>query len=361
MTGIRVMHVISEMGTGGAESLVMEMVRRGPQVGWESAVASGGGSRVSQLTAAGVPHFFVPVPRRSVRRVFGARMAVRRAVKSFNPDLVIAHNVSATGVTCSARLAVPLLTVFHGVSAPDYRNSARVLLLASDRIVAVGGLIADRLRKAGIRVEVTVIRNAVTQPQPTCRSAAREVLNLPVDAPVALCLARMEPQKRHDLLLDAWSQLSGNEILLLAGDGSLRPNLEQRARNLGDRVRFLGTRSDVPTLLAAADVSVLTSDWEGLPMAILESLSAGRPVVATDVDGVREILAPGGGRLVPPGDARSVALALREMLYDEAARNEAASIGLSTIEQFYDPVRMMQCYDEVIRQMITTRDIACIP
>ena len=114
----------------------------------------------------------------------------------------------------------------------------------------------------------------------------------------------MVPQKRHDVLLDAWAQLTGGELLLLAGDGPERHDLEERARPLGDRVRFLGNRSDVSMLLAAADVTVLTSDWEGLPISILESLAAGRPVVATDVDGVREILGPGGGRLVPRGDCR---------------------------------------------------------
>jgi glycosyltransferase involved in cell wall biosynthesis len=162
----------------------------------------------------------------------------------------------------------------------------------------------------------------------------------------------MERPKRHDLLLDAWHQLAGSEILLLAGDGSQRSMLEKKASALGDRVRFLGNRSDVSTLLAAADVTVLISDSEGLPVAILESLAAARPVVASDVGGVREILGGGGGRCVPPGDVDSIAAALREMLHDETARREAAAIGLSTINRFHDATQMMKLYQQVVCEML---------
>jgi glycosyltransferase involved in cell wall biosynthesis len=353
MTAIRVLHVINEMETGGAEALVVEMVRRGPAVGWQCAVASHGGNRVEDLTKANVPHFDVAIARRTIRGLVAARRTTTRVLRDFRPDIVIAHNVSATLVSRLARPKVPVLTIFHGVSPSDYRNAARILTFASDRVVAVSDAIGKQLQEAGPRrMGVTTIRNAVTQPQSRSRSNARAELDLPIDAPVALCLARMECPKRHDLLLDAWHQLPGEEILLLAGDGSLRARLERQAYPLGGRVRFLGNRSDVSALLAAADVTVLISDSEGLPMAVLESLAAGRPVVATDVGGVREILAPGGGRCVPPGDVDSIVAALQEMLHDEAARTEAATIGLSTVREFHDPAQMMDRYRDVVCQML---------
>lgn len=361
MTPLRILHAISEMGTGGAESLVVELVRRGAEVGWESAVASGGGRRADELIAAGVPHFASPVPRRSVRGVLRARSAAVRAVAAFRPDIVVAHNVSASLVTRIARPGVPVLTVFHGVAESDYRNAARVLRHTSDHVVAVAEVIANRLTDAGLRgVELTVIRNAVTTLPDPGRAAARQQLDIPAGVPVALCLARMVPQKRHDVLLDAWAQLAGDEILLLAGDGPQRRDLEAKAQPLGDRVRFLGSRSDVSVLLAAADVTVLTSDWEGLPISVLESLAAGRPVIATDVDGVRETLAPGGGRLVAPGDAAAVAAGLREMLHDDASRIEAARIGLATIRKSYDPASMVSRYNEVITQALSRKEFSCV-
>lgn len=358
MRDTRVLHVITEMATGGAESLVVEMARQGRQENWISGVASNGGRRVEDLAEMGIPHFDVPAPRRSIRGILSARSAVARGVRDFRPDVVVAHNVSATAVAWLARLKVPLVTVFHGVSGADYRIAARILSYASDHVVPVGDVIAERLKDAGLsRVEMSVIRNAVTRPRLLSRQAARESLNIPDDVPVAVCLARLEPQKRHDVLLDAWARLGGQGILLLAGDGSLRAKLEHQARRLEDRIRFLGNRSDVPTLLAAADISVLTSDWEGLPMAVLESLAAGRPVVATDVDGVREVLGAGGGRLVTPGDVGSVASALAEMLYGDTARKEAAEIGLSTIENLYNPEEMMKSYGRVVGHVLARNEL----
>lgn len=360
MSPLRVLHVISEMGTGGAESLVVELVSRGRAVGWDSAVASAGGSKAAGLIAAGVPHFAVPLTRRSVRGIARARTATAQAIAGFQPELLVAHNVSATFVTRITRPKVPVLTIFHGVAETDYRNAARALSRTSDHIVAVTQVIAARLVSAGLRrVEMTVIPNAVTPPPVVSRSAARESLGIPANAAVGLCLARMVPQKRHDILLDAWERLSGNEILLLAGEGPLRRELEDRARPLAGRVRFLGNRSDIPTLLAATDVTVLTSDWEGLPMAVLEALAAGRPVVATDVDGVREVLEPGGGRLVPPGDVGAVAAALHEMLHDGAARTAAAELGLATIEHSYNPTTMVDRYNEVVMKTLSRKELSC--
>jgi glycosyltransferase involved in cell wall biosynthesis len=245
------------------------------------------------------------------------------------------------------------MTIFHGVASSDYRNAARVLNFASDRVIVVSDAIGARLRRAGLRkVDMTTIQNAVTPPILMSQTEARAELGLTSDIPVALCLARLERPKRHDLLLDAWGRLHGDAILLVAGDGSQRAELERRAIPIRDRVRFLGNRSDVSTLLSAADVTVLISDSEGLPLAILESLAAGRPVVASDVGGVREVLGSGPGRCVPVGDVDAIAAALQEMLDDETARADAAAIGLSVVNEFHDPAHMMKRYRELVNEML---------
>lgn len=349
---MRVLHVISEMGSGGAETLVAGMALAGESVGWESAVASGGGYRADALLARGVPVFPVPVPRRRATGVLRAARATRTAVRRFRPDVVLAHNVSASVV---ARLAVAgrriaVVTVFHGVAEADYSGAARILRRTSQAVVAVAVAAADRLRAAGLADPVVVPNAVFPQPPARDRAAVRAALGLAEDVPVALCAARMEPQKRHDVLLSAWALLDG-AVLLLAGDGSRRVALAERCAELGvtERVRFLGTRDDVPDLLAAADLSVLTSDWEGMPIVVLESMAAGRPVVASDVDGVREALAGGGGLLVPPGDAVATAEALRALLFDPAARSAAASAGRASVHIGHDPSRLMKTYDELLR------------
>ncbi|MEV4148798.1 glycosyltransferase [Amycolatopsis sp. NPDC049691] len=345
---MRVLHVISELGAGGAETLVAGMVAHGGDYGWESAVAGGGGFRARELAAAGTPVFGVPLARRSKTGVLKAAWAVRRAVTRFRPDVVLAHNVGASLV---ARLATrrPVVTVFHGVADEDVPAAARILRRTSRHVVAVSPATAGQLTGAGLPDPV-VIRNAVfARPPVFGRAEVRASLGVPARTPVALCLARLEPQKRHDVLLDAWAAVDGDAVLWLAGDGSLRGELAGRAEALGRRVEFLGTRTDVADLLAAADVTVLTSDWEGLPLAVLESLAAGRPVVATDVGGVGEVLADGGGLVVPPGDPAATAAALTTLLFDAAARESAAAAGLRTIRREYDPHPLMKSYDELLR------------
>ncbi|MBI4574773.1 MAG: glycosyltransferase [Planctomycetes bacterium] len=143
--------------------------------------------------------------------------------------------------------------------------------------------------------------------------------------PVVLCVARMVRQKGLDTLLRAVALLPRTRpvSLWLAGEGPERPGLERLARGLGlSRVEFLGWRADVPDLLGEADVLALPSRWEGLPVAVLEAMAAGVPVVATAVDGTAETVVHGEtGLLVPPGDPVGLALALDRVLGDrEAAR-----------------------------------------
>jgi glycosyltransferase involved in cell wall biosynthesis len=346
---MRVLHVISEMGAGGAEAVVAGMARAGGDFGWESGVASGGGHRAEALRAQGVPTFDVPVARRRATGVVRAATATRAAVRRFRPDVVLAHNVSASLVSRLAARKTPVVTVFHGVAEADLGGAARILRRTSRAVVAVAAASADRLRTAGLIAEV--IPNVVfAEPPRVDRAAVRGVLGIGPDVPVALCPARLEPQKRHDVLLEAWERVAG-AILLLAGDGSLRAELESQARKLGvdDRVRFLGSRCDVPDLLEASDVTVLTSDWEGMPIAVLESLAAARPVVASDVDGVREALAGGGGVLVPRRDPAATAEALATFLFNAKAQATVGAAGRAAVLRDHDPHTFMKSYDELLR------------
>jgi glycosyltransferase involved in cell wall biosynthesis len=109
-----------------------------------------------------------------------------------------------------------------------------------------------------------------------------------------------------------------NATLAIAGDGPLRPELERLAAEsgVGDRVRFLGVRPDARALMGAADVVVMPSRWEGLPLAALETLASGTPLVATDVRGLRELVADGRDALLVPEDREALAGALRRLLDD---------------------------------------------
>ncbi|MGY1640762.1 glycosyltransferase [Geodermatophilus sp. SYSU D00703] len=356
---MHVLHAIGEMGTGGAESLVVELVRRGPQVGWRSSVASAGGSREDEILRAGLADVHrVPLSRRRPAGLAHAVASTRRLLVAAAPDVVLAHNVGVTAAVALAQLTrrrrVPVVTVFHGVAAEDYRTAARLLDTAPRVVVTVSETIAGRLRSAGLRRAPVVIPNAVTAPDLPDRDLARRELGLGQDARVALCAARLVEQKRHDVLLRAWARLPDDCVLLVAGDGPERQAIESlhAELGLGRRVRLLGNRSDVPRLLAAADLATLASDWEGLPVFVLESMAAGRPVVATAVDGLTEALRGGGGLLVPPRSPDALADALARLLTDTTARTAAAEAARRTIAEDHDPLQMTRRYDDLLRGLV---------
>jgi len=356
---MHVLHAIGEMGTGGAESLVVELVRRGPEVGWTSSVASAGGPREDELVRAGLARAYrVQLSRRRAPGLLRAVLDTRRALRGAEPDVVIAHNI---GVTVAVTLAqatrrrrVPVVTVFHGVAAGDYRIAAAVLSAAPRAVVTVSGAIADRLRTARLRREPEGIPNAGTAPLLPSKHLARQELHVDTEVPIALCAARLVPQKRHDVLLRAWAELPDRYVLLVAGDGPERAALEALSTDLGltERVSFLGNRGDVPRLLAAADVATLASDWEGLPVFVLEAMAAGRPVVATAVDGLTEAVHGGGGVLVPPRCPSQRAAALGRLRSDPEAGAAAAQAAVDTIAGDHDPALMVQRYDRLLRRLV---------
>jgi glycosyltransferase involved in cell wall biosynthesis len=356
---MRVLHTIGEMGTGGAESLVVEMVERGDDVGWSSEVASAGGRREDQLLAGGRTRAHrVPLSRRRPDGLARAFQATRRAIRAADPDVVIAHNVGVTAATWlalrSLRHRAPLVTIFHGVAASDYRHSARLLSWAPAAVVTVSETIRGRLVEAGMTARQTVvIPNAISPMSLPQRAQARAELGLSADVPVALCVARLVDQKRHDVLLQAWTMVSEPSVLLIAGDGPNRAFVERLRSELGldARVQVLGVRSDVPRLLAAADLTTLSSDWEGLPVAVLESMASARPVVATEVDGVAEVLQHGGGLLVPRRDPAALAAALNGLLADREATAEVGLRAAEVIATYHDPADMMRRYDRLLRTL----------
>jgi len=172
--------------------------------------------------------------------------------------------------------------------------------------------------------KILVIRNGSSierfDPEHVAPPALRVQLGIDHQAPVALVLARLEPQKGHCVLLEAWKEvirLYPRARLVCVGDGVLRTELEAQAfaLGIGCAVSFVGQQPNVPDWLALADFTVLPSFYEGLPLAAIESLAAGRPVVATAVDGTSEVVIDGKtGLTVPAGDAVALAAAISRML-----------------------------------------------
>ncbi len=215
------------------------------------------------------------------------------------------------------------------------RLKQRVFAAGIHRYVAVSHTLASRLSQT-FRIPAHKLR-VVLNGIPSARfdrpanGVLRAALSGATQRPIILTIARLDRQKGQCYLLQAASRIP-EALFVLAGDGPDRARLEAQARELGvyNRIVFLGHRQDIPDLLAACDVFVLPSLWEGLPLAVLEAMAAGRPVIATEVDGTGEAVTHGEtGLLVPPADPAALADAIRTILCDSQLAQRLAAAGQS--------------------------------
>jgi glycosyltransferase involved in cell wall biosynthesis len=173
------------------------------------------------------------------------------------------------------------------------------------------------------------------------RAEVREQLGIEVEAPVAVCVAHFRRQKRHDVLLRAFASVKDRlpeARLVLVGGGPLEPEARQLSSQLGldKSVVFAGYRDDALDLVAQGEVFVLSSDYEGLPIAVMEALWLAKPVIATAVGGTSEVVEHGSsGLLSPAGDPAALADVLTQVLVDEQLR-EALAVGATARSAVFD-------------------------
>lgn len=342
---LRVLQVIDALDVGGAERVVTRLAaaaaeRDDVDVGVVTLRPSRTDQLESELEALGVAICCVPARTRHHLADVTLVPRLRRVLRS--ADVIQSHlgTANVLGLLAARSLGRPAVATLHSVAlSAGEVGSGRLRQRASDLalqhlptvVVAVGESVraAHAERTAADRTVV------IPNPAPPARAVgdeerrrARAALRLP-DAPILVALGRLEPEKGLEVALDALAAAAVPARLVLAGDGSLRAALEARARALGvdDRVTFLGQVSDVRGVLAAADALVSSSHREGMPMAVLEAMATGLPVVATDVGDVAVTVA-GGGVIVPPGDSASLATAIDRMLGDDGQRAAMASEAL---------------------------------
>lgn len=208
-----------------------------------------------------------------------------------------------------------------------FRAVERRLGARTERMVAVSRGEAETIAASGVipAERVRVVRNGIDPaPFAAARPVPRASLGVPEGAPLAAVVGLLNSAKGQDLALEALARPACARLhVLLAGEGEDEPALRARAKQLGveERAHFLGWRDDVPGLLASCDFLILPSRWEGMPYIVLEAFASARPVVATRVDGARELVEEGRtGTLAEVGDARSLGEALERMLLQDSAQ-----------------------------------------
>lgn len=348
---IKVMRIIARLNVGGPAIHTILLTDRMKREGFATTLVAGvtgpdEGDMLDLAARNGVEPVIMPTlgrelsPANDVRTIFQLYRLMRRE----RPDVVHTHTAKAGTVgRIAARLArVPVVVhTFHGHVLSGYFSPLktrffiqieRLLARATDRILVLGEPQLRDIRGFGIGraeqfqcvplgLELREFLDAAR-----LRGQLRRELGIAAETPLVGIVARLVPIKGHGLFLKAAKEVAAvrpDARFLIIGDGELRKHLEGEARSLGiaDRVLFTGFRSDLPAIYADLDVVALSSFNEGLPVTIIEALAAGRPVVATDVGAVRDLIVPGEtGWLVPAGQHESLARGILRLLeYPEHA------------------------------------------
>jgi glycosyltransferase involved in cell wall biosynthesis len=358
---IRVLHVITRLEPGGAQRNTLYTVAHLGRELFEPGLAWGSGDELDPQAEeiAGLwrcPLVDLVRPVAPVRD-FRALAGLRQAFRSFDPHIVHTHSSKAGILGRLAARAERVPTVIHSIHGFGFTPLQPALLRGvffaaeklmsrwTDHFVAV----SERNKVRGIELglfggdRVTVIRSGIELDrfrEPGDGVATRQRLDLPGNAPLVTQIGNFKPQKAplDFVRMAARVTTSVPEArFVMVGEGQLRSSAEALAVSLGvrDRIVFCGWWDDVPDLLAATRVSVMSSRHEGLPRAVVESLAAGVPVVATAVDGTPEVVHDGvNGFLVPAGDVDALASNVIAVLSDDSLHGRMASKARDGLDQF---------------------------
>jgi len=353
---IRVARVIARMNVGGPAQHVTFLSTGMDRMRFDTILITGvvGGNEGDFLPAArarGARPLVIPELGPTVRPAHDlvSLMKLARLFRDFRPDIVHTHTAKAGALgRVAARLAgVPLCVhTFHGHVLEGYFSAAKArLFLAAerglaritDRIITVSSRVRQALLSLGIgqpgQVEVIPLGLDLSRflPSPKGSTDLRQRLHIPPGTPILGTVGRLVPIKDHPTLIHALGLLPGGDRaphLLVVGDGERRQTLQELVQrlDLGSRIHFLGWRDDLEAILPELDVVICCSKNEGTPVALIEAMAAGVPVLSTDVGGVGDLVTHGEtGWLIPPGDPTALAHSIRTLLADPALAGRLAA------------------------------------
>jgi glycosyltransferase involved in cell wall biosynthesis len=322
---------------GGAERVMASLVSQIKANGDDVAVASAPGPLAGELDC---PIHPLPLLERHPRRVPWAAVCLHRAIRVVRPDVLHCHNPGMAllgGLVTRRGRALAALVSVHGVPQEDYPATARILRWSGLPAVACGPGVAATLSVHGLQVRSTIM-NGVSPPPGAIEEIAPLLRQWGLDPGHRLVVAvgRLVEQKNHSLAVRAMASVPHASLVIL-GSGPLGHELQQLALELGvaDRVALPGDRADARSVMASADVVVLPSLWEGLPLVGLEALAARTPLVATAALGIKEILkSEVHCLLVEPDDPEALAAGLRRVLGDPSLAARLVEGGAELVTSF---------------------------
>ena len=340
---VRVVEVMATGTNGGAQEHVYSLVTRLDPANYDVRVVSlSHGSSVRRLEKAGIEVSVIDEPDDHA-----AVRALADLLASMEPEVIHNHMYRAEVVGTRAALLLgemgckrpAIISTVHSsrIRCVDDRVALRQLTPLIDRLIVVSKAIELKIQDEGrTGAPVSLIYNGVdlqryNHQQPCC--TLHEEYHIPEESPIVGVVARLEAEKGHRVLLEAWPLVLADHpeaCLLIVGEGSERNSLEAQASSLGisDHVIFTGRREDVPAVTAALDVAVLPSYREAQGLSVLEAMALSRPVVASNVGGIPEMIEDSvSGLLVPPGNSEALAGAINRLLSDHPFADMLAKRG----------------------------------
>jgi glycosyltransferase involved in cell wall biosynthesis len=377
---MHVMHVITSLGSGGAQAMLTKLVSATLPMGLRHSVIAllDGGIHAEALLAAGVPVAFLGM-RRGVPDL-RAVARLTRLMRSSRPDVIqswMYHADLVAGLAAAGAGRVPVVWGVHHSTLDPARTRwltrrtaglcAGLSGLLPARIVCCADAALHAHAAIGYRTErMVVIPNGFDlerfAPDPAGGARLREALGIPAGAPVAGLVARYHPDKDHENFLLAARLVARSRadmLFLLVGDGVDESNeaLAGQLDRLGlrARVRLLGVRNDVPTVLSALDVLVSSSRSEGFPQILGEAMACGIPCAATDCGDSREILGS-SGLIVPPADPRALAEAVLRLTALPTHEREALAVAARRrVQDLFELGVVARRYAELYAEVVRAR------
>lgn len=360
---MKILHVITSLRTGGAEHLMVDLLPRLQQQGHEVALFLMDGTKtpfMEQLQTYHIPMFISRVGG----NVYDPRHIWRLKNIMRDYDIVHTHNTSPQLFAAIANIGLhkKLITTEHNTdnrrrNMPFLKPIDRWMYRQYNHVICISDQAEKNLRTylSLPKVSISTIFNGIdTARFANAKASTTQHNTLPAGAKICMMVSAFREQKDQPTLLQAMALLPNNYHLVLVGGGdeTLQSNCKELSKqlNISHRTHFLGIRTDIPNLLKAADVLILSSHYEGLSLSNLEAMAAGKPFIASDVDGLREVV-DGYGLLFPHEDEHALAEQIKKLCENQAYAKEVATRCQTRALEF-DISKMVEQYNAIYERFL---------
>jgi glycosyltransferase involved in cell wall biosynthesis len=361
---MRVLHVIARLNVGGTARYITQLANELPKHGIETFVATGfvQGAEVEDDSAQSIDLIRVPSMGRSINPIKDhfARKQLDKIINAVKPDIIHTHTFKAGYVIRMKKQSIPVIHTFHGHLLDDPEFSGfkskviveleRMLAKKTTKLVTVGRRVSEELleRKIGYRTQFENIPPGVVPVAVTPKQQALKNLNLEDDGqPLVGWIARVTGVKNPMRALEVADALPDTRFVM-AGGGDL---LDQVKAAAPANVSVIGW-AEAADLFGAADIILSTSENEGMPVALIEAQLAGKPVVATDVGSVSEVILNHETGIVTNKNAGSLATAVESLILDKTTRVEMGRLAIAHAQALFSVDRMINAHIELYKSIV---------